>query len=93
LREEIDMPSATVTSKGQITLPASLRAEQDIEVGDEIVFFTTLDGRPTYRVRRRSRAPFTPVPTPVTRLVTESELNDGIAEASMERLGLAKPRP
>jgi AbrB family looped-hinge helix DNA binding protein len=86
------MASAMVTSKGQITLPASLRAELNIEVGDEIVFFTTLDGRPTYRVRRRSKAPFTPVPSPLDHPITEEELNDGIIQASMQRLGLAKPR-
>jgi antitoxin PrlF len=85
------MTSATVTSKGQITLPASLRAEMNIEVGDEIVFFTTLDGRPTYRVRRRSKAPFTPIPSSLDLPVTEEELNEGIIQASMERLGLVKP--
>jgi len=49
--------SAKVTSKGQLTLPAALRAELDIQPGDEIVFFTHLDGRTGYAVdRRRDRS-------------------------------------
>jgi AbrB family looped-hinge helix DNA binding protein len=50
--KEITVPMATVTSKGQITLPAELRSELDIQPGDRIVFFTALDGRRGYRVSR-----------------------------------------
>jgi antitoxin PrlF len=80
----MSMASATVTSKGQITLPASLRAEMDIAVGDEIVFFTTLDGRPSYRVRRKR----TTLPTPIAwtgEPMSERELSDAIAEAAVAR--------
>jgi AbrB family looped-hinge helix DNA binding protein len=38
------MSVATVTSKGQITLPAELRAEFGIEQGDKVLFYKTLDG-------------------------------------------------
>jgi antitoxin PrlF len=78
------MASATVTSKGQITLPASLRAEMNIAVGDEIVFYTTLDGRPTYRVRRKTAELPSPIPwngDPVS----EEQLSDGIKEAAVSR--------
>ncbi len=78
------MASATVTSKGQITLPASLRAEMGIAVGDEIVFFTTLDGRPTYRVRRKTTALPTPFPWN-GRPISEKELSEGIREAAVSR--------
>jgi antitoxin PrlF len=46
------MPMATVTSKGQITLPAELRADLGIQPGDRIVFYTTLEGRRGYRISR-----------------------------------------
>lgn len=49
--------TAKVTSKGQITLPASMRAELDIRPGDSIVFFRHLDGRTSYTVDRRRDRP------------------------------------
>jgi AbrB family looped-hinge helix DNA binding protein len=79
------MKTATVTSKGQITLPASLRAEQNIEVGDEVVFFTTLDGRPTYRVRRKKAE----LPTPRAwhgDPMSEQQISDGIVDAAVNRI-------
>ena len=39
------MATATVTSKGQITVPASVRAALHIETGDRIEFVETDDGR------------------------------------------------
>jgi antitoxin PrlF len=82
------MASATVTSKGQITLPASLRAELNIEVGDELVFFTTLDGRPSYRVRRKATRPLPP-PRPWNGPpVSDGEIDAAIREASAQRLGI-----
>jgi AbrB family looped-hinge helix DNA binding protein len=84
----MSMSSATVTSKGQITLPASLRAEMDIAVGDEIVFFTTLDGRPSYRVRRKAARPLPPPRPWIDTPVSDEELDAAIRAASARRLGL-----
>jgi len=39
------MPSATVTSKGQITLPVELRRRLKLKAGDKIDFFEFEDGR------------------------------------------------
>lgn len=52
--------TAKVTSKGQITLPATFRAEHDIQTGDEIVFINDLAGRPTVKVRKWRRLAFNP---------------------------------
>lgn len=38
------MPTATLTSKGQITLPADLRRVLALESGDRIEFFRQADG-------------------------------------------------
>jgi AbrB family looped-hinge helix DNA binding protein len=38
------MPTATVTSKGQITIPASIREQFGIRAGSRVHFFVTDDG-------------------------------------------------
>jgi antitoxin PrlF len=38
------MTAATVTSKGQLTIPADIRDEFGIEPGHRVVFFKQLDG-------------------------------------------------
>lgn len=45
---------ATVTSKGQMTLPAKLRSELGINPGDRVELTLTGDG--TVRLRKRSRS-------------------------------------
>ena len=44
--------AAKVTSKGQITIPTSVREDFGIEKGDELVFYKGLDGRIAVRIRR-----------------------------------------
>ena len=39
------MPSETVTSKGQITIPKAVREELGLRVGDRLAFRTLEDGR------------------------------------------------
>lgn len=39
------MPSATITSKGQITLPVEIRRALGVGPGDRVSFRTTSDGR------------------------------------------------
>jgi AbrB family looped-hinge helix DNA binding protein len=39
------MPSATVTSKGQITIPKEVREELGLRVGDRVAFRVLEDGR------------------------------------------------
>lgn len=75
---------AKVTSKGQITLPAKLRAEFGIEPGDIVVFFRDLDNRPTFKVRRMRRGAVLahkPWPSPP---VSQDEFDEGIARAVAE---------
>ncbi len=39
------MPTATVTSKGQITIPAQVRSQLGVEAGDRIEFVDIGDGQ------------------------------------------------
>ena len=76
--------SAKVTSKGQITLPAALREEFNINPGDHIFFFRDLDNRPTFVVRHMSREPLRPMVKWSGPPKTDAELNEGIGEAVVE---------
>lgn len=75
---------AKVTSKGQITLPSSVRAEFGIRPGDQVVFFRDLNGRPTFKVRRMAQGPLRPVGEWTGPARTDAELNKGIAKAVRE---------
>jgi AbrB family looped-hinge helix DNA binding protein len=49
---------ATVTSKGQITIPAQLRARLNLKDGDKVEFYADHEGRIMMRPRNRSPAAF-----------------------------------
>lgn len=46
------MTVATVTSKGQITIPADIRESLDIKPGDQIVFFKQIGGGLGVHIKR-----------------------------------------
>jgi AbrB family looped-hinge helix DNA binding protein len=46
------MSVATVTSKGQVTIPAEIRSAFSIEEGDQLVFYPSLDGDLKLHVRK-----------------------------------------
>lgn len=48
------MPAATMTSKGQVTLPKTVREFLGIDAGDQVEFALEPDG--TVRLRRMSRS-------------------------------------
>ena len=45
---------ATVTSKGQVTLPKALRDKLDIKPGEKLAFFIRADGTTEFVVRRNN---------------------------------------
>jgi antitoxin PrlF len=78
------MPAATVTSKGQITLPAELRADLDIQPGDRIVFYTTIQGRRGFRVSRPRFGSGQGIVT-AERSFTLAELDEALTDALAEK--------
>lgn len=38
------MSIATVTTKGQVTIPADIRESYDISAGDKLIFYSSLEG-------------------------------------------------
>ena len=79
------MPTATVTSKGQITIPIEVREEMGLEPGSRVDFVAV--GRGEYRVTVKSRS--------VSELagmfrydgppVSIEEMDEAIADAATER--------
>ena len=49
---------ATITSKGQVTIPARLRAKLNLKDGDKVEFYVDHEGRITLRPRNRSASAF-----------------------------------
>ena len=52
---EQDFGEATVTSKGQITVPSALRNVLDVKAGDRLRFVQTSDGSVRIEARKRRR--------------------------------------
>ncbi len=48
------MSESTITSKGQVTIPADIRKALDLAAGEKVVFTQLEDGTTVMRVKRRS---------------------------------------
>ena len=48
------MPTATITSKGQVTIPLAVRNDMDLAPGSKLEFIPDADG--TWRVVKRKRS-------------------------------------
>lgn len=48
------MSEATVTSKGQVTIPADIRRAMGLAAGERVVFTQIEDGTIVFRAKRRS---------------------------------------
>lgn len=48
------MSEATVTSKGQVTIPAEIRKAMGLTAGERVVFTQLDDGTTVFRAKRRS---------------------------------------
>ncbi len=54
--KELEMPVSTLTSKGQITIPKSIRDRFELEVGCIVEFIVDDEGRIVLRPRREDAA-------------------------------------
>ncbi|HVY22593.1 MAG TPA: type II toxin-antitoxin system PrlF family antitoxin [Steroidobacteraceae bacterium] len=48
------MSEATLTSKGQITIPADIRVAMGLHIGEKVVFTRLPDGTTVLRAKKRS---------------------------------------
>ncbi len=86
------MGAAKVTSKGQITIPADIRNEWQIEPGDQLVFYTGADGRFMVRIRRvRVGAGRGVIPDDGS-TIDRASIGDAVAEGVTERRKRSVPK-
>lgn len=74
--------TATVTSKGQVTIPAELRDALKIEAGDRLDFVRLNDGRIMVAAANKSVTCLKGRLKKREKLVTVEEMNDAIASAA-----------
>ena len=90
------MSSATVTSKGQITLPADFRSEHGIEKGDRVVFYTGLDGQPAVSVVKVRKGAgcgiLSHYADRLSGMSVEEAIDQAIEEEMSEKFGVREPR-
>jgi antitoxin PrlF len=78
------MPSATVTSKGQITVPSEIRKALGLSAGDEVLFFPLGNGQFAFRPRTGSIRDLEGVVPKLDYVPTLEELSEGISAAVEE---------
>jgi AbrB family looped-hinge helix DNA binding protein len=80
------MALATVTSKGQITIPKSVRERLGLKSGDKVDFRVGEDGTVTVvPITRTVESAFGAFAHKVTRPASLAEMSEGIAAAVRER--------
>lgn len=83
------MPSATITSKGQITIPIEVRKSLKLKAGDKIDFYETEDGKFAFQPKTRSNIELKGIfqtlgMPPLGYVPTEEEMNNAIGEYAAE---------
>lgn len=76
---------ATITSKGQVTLPARLRVRLKLQDGDKVEFYVDHEGRVMMRPRNRSPKRFLDVLQPRRPDPTIGSDDEAVAQAVEER--------
>jgi AbrB family looped-hinge helix DNA binding protein len=80
------MPSSTVTSKGQLTVPAEIRRRLGIKPGTKVDFYPLPGGTITMVPRTRSAAELAGMLGPTDVRLTVEEMDDSIAAAAARRV-------
>lgn len=84
------MPAATVTSKGQVTVPKAVRESLGIEKGDRIVFALQPDG--TVRVSAEKPPPPTRILGLLERYRRRRTVSIEAMDAAVRRRAVRRPR-
>lgn len=78
------MPTATLTSKGQITIPVEVRKALGLDPGDKIDFFETEKGQFVIRPRTASIRDLEGCIPKLDYVPSIEEMNDAILDAAAE---------
>ena len=73
------MASTSLTSKGQITLPISVRKKLRLHSGDQVDFIEREDGEFTVRAKKGNLMDFYGIFQSNEKRLTDEEINDSIA--------------
>ena len=76
------MPTATLTSKGQVTIPKAIREALGLKAGDSIAFELVDDGRVEMRPRTVDLRSLAGMVRPKRTGVTLQDMEDAIAEGA-----------
>jgi antitoxin PrlF len=74
------VPTATVTSKGQITLPKEIRDALSVHPGDRVMFWRNAQGQVVVEAETRSLMSLKGVLKGKRKGVTVEEMNEAIAQ-------------
>ncbi|HEY5225044.1 MAG TPA: AbrB/MazE/SpoVT family DNA-binding domain-containing protein [Microbacteriaceae bacterium] len=80
------MPAATVTSKGQITIPIDVRHKLGLDVGDRVQFVELDDGGYQLVPATASISALKGIVPSHGKVVTLDEMDEAIASASRETM-------
>lgn len=83
------MPTATLTSKGQVTIPKEIREKLRLKTGDRVLFWVDDQGGVHLRAQNRSildHIGFMKDRSRRTTPVTIEEMDEAIQEAAVERV-------
>lgn len=83
---------ATLTAKGQMTLPKEAREHLGVKAGDRVKIFALPDGTVVLLPIRSASSLRGILKSPFKRPVTIEEMNEGIAEGAVASLGIV-PHP
>jgi AbrB family looped-hinge helix DNA binding protein len=82
------MPTATMTTKGQVTIPKEVREHLGVETGDRLSFVVQEDGTVIVQpITRHVRELGGLLQRPGQRPVSANEMDDGIARRMQEKFG------
>jgi AbrB family looped-hinge helix DNA binding protein len=82
------MPTATMTTKGQVTIPKEVREHLGVETGDRLSFVVQEDGTVIVKpITRHVRELGGFLQRPGQRPVSVNEMDEGIARRMQEKFG------
>lgn len=79
------MPSATLTSKGQITVPKVVREALGVAPGDRLAFHVHEDGRVTVEAETVDLRALRGIVKPEVRGISVEQMNEAIRQAAARR--------